>query len=521
MNYSFDKNAFLEFCKNEKINLNAARYFYDFYCGKISVLSLYVTQQKISLSSSHIHYYSKKENEYSLGIMEQDVKKIFDWYKPVCQNIVRENSSDKEKMEQLLALTLFNTPLSEYQWGLNYEEKAKLVENEIYDHMHECFGKKAGKVFNYLIINDPNFSLVDKTLRRRDCLKYLKNTNKVKTSELDFMIDYYRVCVLNYAKKCIIQNNTNGNVFTFERKVDLLTGHSEDDFSSATNKASTMPLPYFKDVMKKHFNNYVGLDDIKYAILNYGAMRNFETPEKPYSILITGNPGTGKSTAAKLIAAVLYETGYLTSPKFCSISAASLQGKFVGHTIPKIEELFKENKGGLIFLDEIYSLASNTEFNKDAVSQILLELEKPENAETIVVGAGYDDKIEEFFNANPGLKSRFSTKINLKDYTLPQLLEITEKNFKYRNFEIDTDALTMLEGYYNSEMHKPNFGNARCVRESVANVLKHTYLRLWEERRADRIVNQDDVQKFIDGEAKSLQAPQKMRIGFGSTYKLD
>merc|ERR1719160_527236 len=132
-------------------------------------------------------------------------------------------------------------------------------------------------------------------------------------------------------------------------------------------------------------------------------------------VVLVGNPGTGKSTFARLMCKLLRAHGVLKSDVFIERNALELKGEYCGQTAPKIRELFEMANGGCLFLDEAYALASGDKFSGEAIRMLLTEVEN-HRTEVLVVLAGYEDKMEELINADPGLARRFPMVLSLKDY---------------------------------------------------------------------------------------------------------
>merc|ERR1711904_560339 len=144
------------------------------------------------------------------------------------------------------------------------------------------------------------------------------------------------------------------------------------------------------------------------------------------NVVLTGNPGTGKTTFARLMFRTLRAHGVLKKDVFIERNALELKGEYCGQTAPKIRELFDTALGGCIFLDEAYALANGDKFSNEAIRMLLTEVEN-HRTEVLVILAGYDDKMKELMRADPGLARRFPTKLALKDYDASELAEIASK----------------------------------------------------------------------------------------------
>ena len=493
------KEELKRLCEYLEIDTKLLSYFYDYYQEQMQYLTTYCIQQKLEMHTSHMYYFDKETKEYDAKRIKAEISHVYINNKQKFDRILNKKyKNEDDKIRAVLDLAITS---SQYNWGLGYELRARFVEENLIDALKDCFGNDASSVFNLLVVNDNEFSLTETEKRYAISTKYVSKCDpRIKPSEVYRGFSFYLSSIINYIL-------SKGSSYGTENDSDF-----EKFFKQPSQR---MPYKKFQSVLNKHFKNYVGLDNVKREITKIVAKRDKEKPDKPYNILLTGNPGTGKSTVAKLIHTVLFECGYITKPQPTIISASGLQAKYQGHTVDNVKNLFESNKNGLIFLDEIYALVSKTDFNKEAVTELLLQLESEENAGTIVIAAGYHDKISEFFNTNPGIKSRFSTIINLKDYNLPEILEITDKYINSKNFEIEEEAIIKLENYFAGEMTKPNFGNARTIKKIVDGVMDNTNMRLWAESSNDekQIITAQDVTDYISEEIKNEPAPPR-KMGF-------
>ena len=176
------------------------------------------------------------------------------------------------------------------------------------------------------------------------------------------------------------------------------------------------------------------------------------TVKQPYfHAVFTGNPGCAKTTCARLYARALAQEGITKHDRFAELTRASLCGKYQGHTAQMVKEVFKQNKGGTIFIDEAYSLASDERdsFGAEAIDEIIVGLENDPG--TVVIFAGYPEKMEQFLDANPGLRSRIPYRVRFCDYTADELLEISGKIAADSGFTITADAGEKLLGIFEKE----------------------------------------------------------------------
>ena len=197
-------------------------------------------------------------------------------------------------------------------------------------------------------------------------------------------------------------------------------------------------------------------------------------------MMFSGNPGTAKTTVARLLAKILKEEDAIKSGQFVECGRQDLVGKYVGWTARIVEEKFKEASGGVLFIDEAYALVddSNT-YGAEAINTITQMMENYRN-DVIVIFAGYPDKMQEFLNQNEGLKSRIAFHLDFPDYTADELTKIITLMSKNREYQIEEEALAYCREIFEGAVCGENFGNGRYAR----NVLEQAILR-----QADRIVN--------------------------------
>jgi probable Rubsico expression protein CbbX len=205
----------------------------------------------------------------------------------------------------------------------------------------------------------------------------------------------------------------------------------------------------------------------------------------------TGNPGTGKTTVALRMAEILHRLGYVETPRVTTATRDDLVGQYVGHTAPKTKEVLKRAYGGVLFIDEAYYLhrpANERDYGQEAI-EILLQAMEAERDRLVVIFAGYQDKMEEFFRANPGMGSRVAHHIDFPDYTVDELMAIARLMLDQRQYELSPDAEAALKSYIERRLRQPRFANARSIRNAIDRARLRQARRLFERpgplRRAD------------------------------------
>lgn len=248
----------------------------------------------------------------------------------------------------------------------------------------------------------------------------------------------------------------------------------------------------------QELNALVGLDSVKKRVeeiknqVIYNKMleeRGIKTATRSYHMVFTGNPGTGKTTVASIIGKIFYELGVLSAEKFVEADRSDLIGQYIGHTAPKTIDVCKSAYGGILFIDEAYSLTSKYErdFGAEAIAALILEMENNRD-KLVVIMAGYTNEMDDFLNVNPGLRSRIGDIIEFPDYDQFELLEIFKRICTSQHYNLDEDAGEEVLKYfaYLVENKDRNFGNGRETRrffEKVTTV------------QAGRVVNEgaDDI----------------------------
>lgn len=205
-------------------------------------------------------------------------------------------------------------------------------------------------------------------------------------------------------------------------------------------------------------------------------------PDVSYHIVLSGNPGTGKTTVARILGDIFKGLGILSSGHLVEADRSSLISQYVGETALKTNELIDSALGGILFIDEAYSLMydSNSSFAKEAVATLIKRMEDDRN-DLVVILAGYTDEMEELLDSNPGLKSRFKTHIKFPDYNASELTEIFIRMVLDNGFQIEKKAVEKVCSIFArklAEEDRRTFGNGRYARNLFETTLSAQAMRL-------------------------------------------
>ncbi|HEX6137735.1 MAG TPA: CbbX protein [Casimicrobiaceae bacterium] len=200
----------------------------------------------------------------------------------------------------------------------------------------------------------------------------------------------------------------------------------------------------------------------------------------------TGNPGTGKTTVALRMAALLHSLGYVRKGHLVAVTRDDLVGQYIGHTAPKTKEVLKKAMGGVLFIDEAYYLyrpENERDYGQEAI-EILLQVMENQREDLVVILAGYKDRMERFFQSNPGLSSRIAHHIDFPDYSDDELFAIAALMLERMQYRLTDDAAGALHDYIALRRTQPHFANARSVRNALDRARLRQAKRLFETRGA-------------------------------------
>ena len=198
----------------------------------------------------------------------------------------------------------------------------------------------------------------------------------------------------------------------------------------------------------------------------------------------TGNPGTGKTTVALRMASILHGLGHVRKGHLVAVTRDDLVGQYIGHTAPKTREILKKAMGGVLFIDEAYYLyrpENERDYGQEAI-EILLQVMENQREDLVVILAGYKDRMERFFQSNPGLSSRIAHHIDFPDYSDEELSAIAGLMLERMQYRLSEEATTALRQYIALRRAQPHFANARSIRNALDRTRLRQAKRLFETR---------------------------------------
>lgn len=196
----------------------------------------------------------------------------------------------------------------------------------------------------------------------------------------------------------------------------------------------------------------------------------------------TGSPGTGKTTVALKMADILYKLGYIRKGHLLTVTRDDLVGQYIGHTAPKTKEVLKKAMGGVLFIDEAYYLYkpdNERDYGSEAI-EILLQVMENQRDDLVVILAGYKERMDIFYESNPGLASRIANHVDFPDYSPEELLEIGKVMLAEQQYKITNEGEEVLLKYITLRKEQPLFANARSMKNALDRARMRQANRIFE-----------------------------------------
>lgn len=266
-----------------------------------------------------------------------------------------------------------------------------------------------------------------------------------------------------HIRNCSMSDDTQTTILSDDTPVDL----------QAELAASNV-----QEVLDKLDRELIGLLPVKTRIREIAALLLVDRLRQKFKLSsatptlhmnFTGNPGTGKTTVALRMAEILHRLGYAREGHLVSVTRDDLVGQYIGHTAPKTKEVIKKAMGGVLFIDEAYYLykpENERDYGAESI-EILLQVMENNRDDLVVILAGYKDRMDKFFNSNPGMRSRIAHHVDFPDYSAGELLAIAKLMMAEQNYRFSAEGEKAFAEYIPLRMKGDHFANARSIRNAL------------------------------------------------------
>lgn len=348
---------------------------------------------------------------------------------------------------------------------------------------------------------DKMYQLLIEKLSTSNC-KILFNEEEAKT------------IIRNLYKKSTIKNEEFLN-YLYTKMLKFVLENNINEFN-----ISSFPCINEEDIVNNcvnELNNLIGLKTVKKQVNSLISFWKFKEKTSNisnidgqyFNMFLTGNPGTGKTTVAKILAKILYAFNYIEEDKFIEITPNDLTADYEGQTKTKAREILNQAKGGILFIDEAYLFLNANDYLREALVELLKYMENPNN---IVFFAGYSDSMNSVLNLNSGLKSRIASFINFEDYNVEELIQIFILKLRKQNLSIENDALDKIKSILNKSINEKNFGNGRYIDKLITKILmKHAENIDLNISKDLLIISKEDINEY---EILNDKIKNKSNFGF-------
>lgn len=381
--------------------------------------------------------------------------------------------------------------------------------------------------FGILDIEKENLKIVDSSL---ETLKKAKPDSHYIDYCLSYQTDEGTTVYMSVdSLKNVLKDVDSGELGEVKRFLqELITnaeeleehcGELEDDKELNISKETKQEEPDSKETTSEKLDSLIGLKTIKKEVMKLNNFLTFlnkvkdETAlEQPnLNMVFLGNPGTGKTTVAKIIATMFHELGYAQSVSVAELTVQDFIAEYVGQTAVKAKEVIKKYKGGVIFIDEAYAFCSDGQmYAQEALVEIIKEMEKKE---TIFIFAGYKKEMNDFIKINPGLKSRIGYYLDFPDYSLDELYDIFLRKVNLSKLKIDDKIGAKVKLIISDFMNKEHFGNGRFIDKLFDKILLS---------HANRCSDSDDLEvlKTLTEEDINVDIKEELDVKDNKTKKI-
>lgn len=331
---------------------------------------------------------------------------------------------------------------------------------------------------NNTLKNNFDFEIVSIKPTVQDIYQELLN----KLEEKEELTEEFKVKLLEYVTETYPNTDLDYSEYIEKLYTKIVFNKTENftlDLIPGYNKKKTL------DEIFEDLNSLVGLKKVKNMLhelvdlieLKNKAGNDLKISNTNMHMVFLGNPGTGKTTVARIVAQILYNLNYIKQNKLIEVSSKDLVAEYVGQTAPKTMAVIEKAMGGVLFIDEAYSLASGkgqgNSYNEEAIATLIQAMENSRD-NLVVIFAGYTVEMQDFLNANSGIVSRIGYTVEFEDYTEDELIQIFKNMVKKAGFEITDEAIQKAKDIIKKYKNTKNFGNARFARSLYEkSVIKH------------------------------------------------
>ncbi len=325
-------------------------------------------------------------------------------------------------------------------------------------------------------------------------------------SGLAFSLSYIYIDMLIKSNQINAINKRISESITTSKESTSLDEKDKEKISNSVKEAMTSNL------QKKPLDDLIGLESVKAELKNLShfiatqkkrELAGLPTQSIGLHLVFAGNPGTGKTIVAREVAKIYKAYGLLEKGHLVETDKAGLVAEYLGQTPKKTKEIINKAKGGILFIDEAYTLCEEHHgYGQEAIDTLLKEMEDNRKNLAVII-AGYPDQMKKFINSNPGLSSRFTRTIEFPDYNTQELLEIFELMLKKNQYTIADKARTQLATWLitHAPIGQPGFGNGRFMRNLFEQCVVNQSARVSQEQLDDivalQLITAEDIQSTI------------------------